>query len=105
MSGSSEAVAVEHDAIGAVAQRIKFRGAEDAVAGERISPFTEVQITGPDRRRVRVPLCDQVVEVFVLQRAQGLEGEVVDDEDLHAGKLFQFALVSTGRPRCLQAAQ
>lgn len=43
-SGRAETVTIEHDAIGAVAQAIECRGAEDAVAGERIAPFAEVEI-------------------------------------------------------------
>lgn len=66
-SGRAETVAIEHDAIGAVSQAIECRGAEDAVAGERIAPFAEVEIARQDRRGTLVPFRDQVMEVFVLR--------------------------------------
>lgn len=62
-----------------MSQAIEWGGAKDAVAGKRIAPFAEVEVTRQDRRSSLVAVRDQVVEVFILRRAQRLEREVVDD--------------------------
>jgi hypothetical protein len=40
----AEALVIDDDAVGTVAQSIERGGAQDAVVGERIAPFAEVQI-------------------------------------------------------------
>lgn len=84
---------------------IHLRKAENAVAGECIAPFAEVEVTRQDRLGGLVPFRDQVMEVFIVWRAQRFKREVVDDEDRYAGKLLQFALIGTGRARCLQTVR
>lgn len=88
-----------------MAQAIQCGGAENAVAGEGLAPFAEVEIAGEDRRCVLVAFCDQVVEVFILWRTQRLEREVVNDEDRYAGELSELALVGASSACGLQAAQ
>ena len=61
---------------------------------EGVVPFREVQIAGNDRWPPLVAICDDVVEVFVLPGANGLETEVVDDEQVRLGQRGQLSFVA-----------
>jgi hypothetical protein len=54
-----------------VAQPVDGRLCQDAV-GERVGPFRGVQVAGHDGALFLVALGDDIVEVLVLGRAQGL---------------------------------
>ena len=73
-------------------------GCAQQLVVEGVVPLREVQIAGDDRRFSLVALCDDVVEVFVLPGAHGLEAEVVDDEQIRLGQRRQFALVRAYGP-------
>jgi len=64
-----------------VAQPVDGRLCQDAV-GEGVGPFRGVQVAGYDGALFLVALGDDIVEVLVLGGAQGLETEVVDDQDV-----------------------
>jgi len=53
---------------------------------EGVVPFQEVEVAGDDRWPPLVAICDDVVEVFVLTGAHGLETEVVDNEQVCLGQ-------------------
>ena len=66
---------------------------------EGVVPFREVQIAGDDRWSPLVAIRDDVVEVFVLPGAHGLEAEVVDDEQVCLAQCRQLALEVAHGPR------
>ena len=59
---------------------------------EGVVPLREVQITGDDRWPPLVAIRDDVMEVFVLTVAHGLEAEVIYDEQVCLGQCRQLAL-------------
>jgi len=97
LARSPVALAVQHDLIGTVHDPVEGGRAQQFVV-EGVVPLREVQIAGDDRRFSLVALCDDVVEIFVLTWAHGLETEVVDDEQIRLGQRRQFALVSVHGP-------
>ena len=50
-----------------------------------------------------VALGDEVVQILVGGRSQGFEAEVVDDQERHARKGGELALVGAGGARGVQA--
>ena len=65
---------------------------------EGVVPLRVIQIAGDDCRPPIVAIRDDVMEVFVLSGAHGLEAEVVDDEQIRLGQRRQLALVSVHGP-------
>lgn len=65
---------------------------------EGVVPLREVEVAGDDRWPPLVAIRNDVVEVFVLPGAHGLETEVVDDEQICLGQSRQFALVRAHCP-------
>lgn len=66
---------------------------------EGVVPFREVQIAGDDRWPPLVVIRDDVMEIYVLPGAHGLETEVVDDEQVCLGQCRQLALEVAHGPR------
>jgi len=60
---------------------------------EGVVPLRVIQIAGDDCRPPIVAIRDDVMEVFILSGAHGLEAEVVDDEQIRLGQRRQLALV------------
>ena len=94
--GPADGVALPHAVHGG--------GAEHAVCRERHDPFVRVEIAGHDGRQALVALGDEFVEVFVVGRAQGLESEVVDDEDRDLRQGLELLVVGAGGARRVQVA-
>ena len=79
-------------------------GAKESV-WEGFAPLGKIQIAGDQGSGALVPFGDEVVEVFVLRGAQGLEPEIVDDEQRHPHKSLESALVGTHGAGGRKAAQ
>lgn len=95
-SRRAERLAVKHQAVGIVPQAIQGCRGEQAVGGERLIPLTEVQVAGDQGGGLLVALGDQIVQVLVGGWAQGLQPEVIDDEQRDARKGCKLALVAAG---------
>ncbi len=91
------ALAVQHDLIGAVHDPVEG-GRPQQLVVEGVVPLRVIQIAGDDCRPPIVAIRDDVMEVFVLSGAHGLEAEVVDDEQIRLGQRLQLALVSVHGP-------
>ena len=61
-------------------QPIECCRSEEPVGREGLVPLGEVEVAGNDGGGGLVALGDEVVQIFVGGRSQGLEAEVVDDE-------------------------
>ena len=88
--GRSVAVAFEDEPVGVVSEPVEGGGAEQSV-GEGISPFGKVEVGGDNGGGLFVAFGEQVVQIFVLGRAQRLEPEIIDDEDVDAGQGVELA--------------
>jgi len=75
------------------------------VGWEDISPFAEIQIAGHHSSRLLVPGTDEVVDILVVGRSQGLEAEVVDDEQGDLGQLAEDPVVSAGGPGGMESSR
>jgi len=64
-----------------VTEPVDGGGAQDAV-WKRIEPFGDVEVRGHERAFALVALGDDIVEVLVLGTLEGLEAEVVDDQQI-----------------------
>jgi hypothetical protein len=89
------AIAVEDDAVGAVAEAVEGGGAEEPV-GEGVAPLGEVEVGGDEGGGAFVAFGDEVVEVLVVGWSQGLQAEVVEHEERYAGKGLEASLVGAG---------
>ena len=87
-----EAVAGDDDLVGVVRQPIQ-RGRGEERALEQVRPLGEGAVAGDDERALLVALVDDLVEVLGSGRVQGLEPEVVEDEQVGADVGGQAALV------------
>lgn len=86
------AVAIQDDAVGAMAEPIQGGRAEHAVGGKGVAPLGEIQVAGEDGGGALVAFGDQLVQVFVVRRTDGFGAEVVDDEEVDARELLQIGL-------------
>ena len=101
--GGTVGLPVEHEAVGVVAKAIQGCRGEQAVCGEGLVPLGEVEIGGDDRGDLLVALGDQIVQVLIGGRPKRFEAEVIDDEQRHAGKRGEFAVVGTDGARRVEA--
>ena len=97
--------AVEDEAIGAMPEPVQGGGTQHFITGERIAPLAEVEVAGEQGRGALVAFGHQVVEGFVLGRAQGFEAEIVDDEERNVGQGLKTALVGPDGLRLAQAVR
>ena len=67
-------------------------GAEHLVGREGRSPFVEIQIARHQRGNPLIALGDEIVEIFIVWRAQGFEAKIVDDEQRGFGQALQAPL-------------
>ena len=67
-------------------QPVEERAGETFVA-ERASPFVKRQVRGDDGGAALVALADQFEQEFCAGLGQRHEAQLVDDQELHAGKL------------------
>ncbi len=74
-----------------------------ATTRERLVPFGEVEVAGDDGRALLVAFGDEVVKIFIGGRSQGFETEVIDDEERHARKGRELAVVAAGGAGGVQA--
>lgn len=69
-----------------MSQPVDGGGSQQSVIGEGLVPFAEIEIAGNDGARLLVALGDEVVQVLVRGRSQGLEAKIVDDQQRHASE-------------------
>src|SRR5215831_6462163 len=79
----AEAGARDLDEVGAVGEAVEGGRGEEGLA-EKVWPFRPIAIAGQDDRRFLVAFVDDVVEVFGAGPAEGLQPEVVEDEQIGA---------------------
>lgn len=103
LTRSAEGLALEREAVGVVTQPIERCRGERAIGREGLIPFGEVEVAGDDGGRGLVTFGDEVVQVLVGGRTQGLEAEVINDQQRHAGEVGELALVAPGGARRVQA--
>lgn len=60
------ALALEHHAVGTVAQRVEGRSAEQSI-GKSLAPLVEVEVADHHGGGALVALGDQIVEILVLR--------------------------------------
>ncbi len=94
----------EDKPVGAVAEPIDGGHAQHPVGREDVSPFAEVQIARDHGSRLLVTSADEVVDVLIVGRPQGLEAKIVDDEQGDLGQLAEDPLVGAGGPRAMKAS-
>lgn len=81
-----------------MAQPVDGGSPQDAV-WKGIGPFRDIEIRSDDGAFAFIAFGDDIVEVFILAALQGLEAEVIDNEQAHRcelGKLSLKAVVGTG---------
>ena len=61
-----------------MAKPVEGGAGQQAVGGEGVIPFLEVEVAGDDGGHALVALGDQVMQILVGGRAQRLEAEVID---------------------------
>jgi len=86
-------------------QAIERGRAEHLVGGKRIAPFAELEVAGQERGGLFVAFGDEFMEIFILRWTQGLEGEVVNDEDVHTGEILQTTGKAAGGVRAVERGQ
>ena len=86
-----------------MSEPVEGSGAEQSV-GEGVAPLGEIEVGG-DGGALLVALGDEVVEVLVLRCSLWFEAEVIDDEQRHAGKGLEAALVRVDGARGIEACQ
>src|SRR5437879_8477018 len=79
----AEALTGDLDEVRAVGQAIEGGGREQRLA-EEVRPLRAVAIRGQENRAALIPFVDDVVEILGARRAQWLEPEVVEDEEIGA---------------------
>ena len=75
------------------------------MVGEGVAPLGEVEVGGADGGALFVALGDEVVEVLVLRCSQGLQTEVINDEQRHADEGLKASLVRVDSARGIEAYQ
>ena len=86
-----------------MAQPVEGGRGEQPVGRERLVPFGEVEVTGHDRGTLLVTFGDEVVQVLVGGWSQGLQAEVVDDEQCDACEGGELAVVAAGGAGSVEA--
>ena len=81
------------------------RGGTEQLVRECVTPFAEVEITGDDGGGTFVALGDEVMEVLIVRRPQGLEPEVVDDQQRHLDEILELTVIGVGGPGGMQRAE
>src|SRR3989449_378055 len=103
-----EAVAGDDDLVGVVRQAVEGGGGEER-ALEQVRPLGEGAVAGDDERALLVALVDDLVEVLGAGRVQGLQSEVIEDEEVAAhvggetafvGAVGAAAVEVRQHPRC-----
>jgi hypothetical protein len=75
----------------AVGEPVESGRGEERFA-EQIRPLGAITIAGEQDRGLLIPLVDDVIQVLGTRRAQGLEAEVIEDEQIGA-RVAKQALV------------
>lgn len=83
----AEGLPIQHEAVGVVSQAIQRGRRQKPVSWKSLVPLGEVEVAGDDGAGGFVALSNQVMQVFIRRRAQGLEPEVIDDEELPRERL------------------
>lgn len=87
-----------------MSEAVQRSGAQEPV-GEGIPPLAQVQVGGDERGGSLISFHNEVVEVFVVGGAEGLEAEVVDYQERNPGKGLKAPLVRSRGPGRLEASQ
>ena len=87
----AEALAGDLDEVRAVGQAIEGGGREQRLP-EEVRPLRAVAIRGQENRAALIPFVDEVVEILGARRAQRLEAEDVEDEQIGAGVASEAGL-------------
>ena len=72
---------------------------------KRIPPFTEVEIARDDGGGPFVAFADEVMQILVLGRAQGLQAKIIDDEKRYASNGLEAPLEGVGGAGGMKAAE
>ena len=87
----AEALTGDLDEVRAMRQAIERGGREERLP-EEVWPLGAVAIRGQENRAALIPFVDEVVEILGARRAQRLEAEVVEDEQIGAGVASEAGL-------------
>jgi hypothetical protein len=79
----AQAIAGEFDPMGVVNEAVEY-GVGVGGIGDDLVPLVDGQLAGDERRSSTISLFDYLEEFVTRLRVNGLEGKIVDDEELDA---------------------